>query len=215
MPISDLNNDHILDIVVANSATNNAGIFLEKDHGTNSIEILFANGSKPFSSSTMFSTGFESLPWNVVIGDFNNNHQNDIAFTNYGKTNLGILLEYDISVANNNTHNIGVLRGYCNGTFQKTTFYSTEADSNSYSIALGDLNNDNLIDISVANNGSNSIGIFLGYSNGTFDKQKLYAIPYNSRLVSIALGNFNRDGWTGIVMANDHADNFEIFLKVC
>ncbi|CAF2597269.1 unnamed protein product [Rotaria sp. Silwood2] len=121
MPISDLNNDHILDIVVANSATNNAGIFLEKDHGTNSIEILFANGSKPFSSSTMFSTGFESLPWNVVIGDFNNNHQNDIAFTNYGKTNL----------------------------------------------------------------------------------------------VSIALGNFNRDGWTGIVMANDHADNFEIFLKVC
>lgn len=72
-----------------------------------------------------------------------------------------------------------------------------------------------MTDISVAKTGSNNIGILLGYSNGTFDNQKSYAIFYDSRPVSIASGDFNHDGWTDIVVVNNDADDFEIFLKVC
>jgi predicted Zn-dependent protease with MMP-like domain len=231
----DLNHDNQLDIVLLNKRGN-------------TIYVLFANDSKPFSSFTVFPTGLESLPWNIAIGDFNNDNQNDIVFTNYGKTDLGILLGYgnrtfqdvitysigngsqpisiatgkfnddnclDIAIANDNTDNIGILLGYCNGTFQKTTFYSTEVGSSPNSITLADFNNDNVTDISVANTGSNNIGILLGYRNGTFDNQRSYAIFYDSRPASIASGDFNRDGWTDIAVVNYDSDNFEIFLKIC
>ena len=57
--VADFNNDTYLDIVVANS-------------GTNNIIILFGNGTGDFPINETYSTGIRSRPYQVTIGDFNN-----------------------------------------------------------------------------------------------------------------------------------------------
>ena len=51
--------------------------------------------------------------------------------------------------------------GYGNGSFSNMTNYSTGTDSQPYWVALGDLNDDNVLDIVSANHDTHSIGIFL------------------------------------------------------
>ena len=52
-----------------------------------------------FANLMTYSTGNQSGPWGISVGDFNNDHRSDIV------------------VANSNTNNIGVFLGYGNGTF--------------------------------------------------------------------------------------------------
>src|SRR5438128_1431472 len=99
------------------------------------------------------SLSSSSQPRSIAVGDLNNDHQMDIVVVNYG------------------TNNIGILLGYGDGSFQDQMTFSTGYDSIPYSLAVGDLNKDNQLDIIVANYGTNNIGIFFGYDNGTFANQ--------------------------------------------
>ena len=45
-----------------------------------------------------------------------------------------------------------------------------------YSVAVGDFNNDTILDIIVANYGTNNLGVLLGYGNGTFANMVLYSV---------------------------------------
>ena len=90
----DFNNDHRLDIVTANTGINNIGIMLGSEYGG-------------FGTQTTYSTGDDSQPCSVAVGDFNNDGHMDIA------------------VSNSYMHNVGVLLGIGNGMFQaqRTFFY--------------------------------------------------------------------------------------------
>ncbi|CAF0913691.1 unnamed protein product [Adineta steineri] len=178
---ADFNNDKQLDIVVANSGTNNIGIFLGYGNGT-------------FSSQTTYSTGDNSQPFSVTIGDFNNDQQ------------------LDIVVANSGTNNIGIFFGYFNGTFSSQTTYSTGNGSMPYDVATGDFNNDGQLDIAVANYYGCNIGIFLGYSNGTFSSQQTYPTGNSSGPQSIAIGDFNNDSRLDIAVTNYKGYNVGVFL---
>src|SRR5256885_667338 len=79
--VADLNNDHHLDIVIAN-------------YGTNSIGILLGFGNGSFQDQTTYSTGYDSIPYSLAVADFNKDNQLDIAVANYGTDNIGILLGY-------------------------------------------------------------------------------------------------------------------------
>ncbi|CAF5087550.1 unnamed protein product, partial [Rotaria sp. Silwood1] len=88
-------------------------------------------------------TGNGSRPRSLVMGDFNNDGQIDIA------------------VANSGTNNVGIFLRYGNGSFGNQVAYA--ADSSPWSIAVGDFNNDTILDIVVVNRGSDNVGIFLGW----------------------------------------------------
>jgi len=94
--IGYFDNDNQLDLAVANSAVDNIGIFLGHGDGT-------------FSSSIMYSTGFDSIPIMVTVGDFNNDHHLDLAVSNFG------------------SHSIGLFLRYGNGTFSNQTMLSTNS----------------------------------------------------------------------------------------
>ncbi|CAF1681785.1 unnamed protein product [Adineta ricciae] len=74
-----------------------------------------------------------------------------------------ITLGPSIAVANYGTNNIGICFNYGNGTFQDHILYSTIHNSNPSSIVVGDLNNDQSLDIIVANSNHQNIDIFLNY----------------------------------------------------
>jgi hypothetical protein len=228
--VGDINNDHQMDIIVANSGTNTIGIFLSEDNGT-------------FAKQQTFSTGSESNPYSIVVSDFNNDNYLDIAVANYGTNSIGIFLgngngtftdqkvcflgssrplfvtvgdmnndnRTDIVVANYGTNTVGILFGYGNGSFQDQAMYFTGYDSSPYSLAVGDFNKDHQLDIAIANYGTSNVGILLGYGNGTFASQKTYTTTPNSNPSSIALGDFNNDNQLDIVVANYGTGNIGLF----
>ena len=229
--VGDLNNDQQMDLIIANSGRNNIGIYFSRgdgtfadqqtystgsesrsysvvisdfnhdsytdiavaNYGTNSIGIFLGNGNQTFINHKVISLG-PSHPLFVTIGDFNNDHRMDLAVVNYG------------------TNTIGILIGYGNGYFRDQVTYSTEYDSIPQTLAVGDFNNDNQLDIAVANYGTNNIGIFFGYGNGTFANQITYATTLYSNPSSISLNDLNNDNQLDIVVANSGTGNIGVFL---
>ena len=80
---------------------------------------------------------------------------------------------------------------------------------------MADFNHDKYLVIIVGNVGSKNILLLFGDGNETFVKSKSYSPAYFSLPYSIAVGDFNRDNWTDIVIANYGTDNVEIYLQIC
>ncbi|CAF1951282.1 unnamed protein product [Rotaria magnacalcarata] len=185
--LSDLNNDFILDIVVANYENKSIGVFLGKDNGT-------------FTNQTVYSLNSASL-YSIGISDFNKDNSMDTIATNNGTNNVGILLGYgngsfpssimyltgssssisiaicdlnkdnrlDMVLINNDTNRIDILLGYDEGLPMQTK-YTTGSDPNY--VVVRDFKNDTVVDIATTNRYSNTISIFLGYRTD-FLQQKL------------------------------------------
>ncbi|CAF1308453.1 unnamed protein product [Adineta steineri] len=229
----DINNDNEMDVIVANSGTNTIGIFLSTgngdfkkqqtystgsgsqpysivindfnndnysdvavaNYGTNSIGIYFTNGNgnDTFTHYQIFSLG-SSRPLSLTAGDFNEDNNMDLAVVTYG------------------TNSVNILLGFGNGSFQNQITYFTGYDSVPSSLQIGDFNKDNHLDIVVANSGTNNIGIFFGYGNGTFMNQTTYTTTSNSNPSSIVVADFNNDNQLDIAVTNTGIGSLGIFF---
>jgi hypothetical protein len=78
--ISDLNNDYKLDIVIANSGTNNTFLL----HG-------YGNGT--FGNETFYPLGYDYRPYSVAIKDLNEYNWLDIIIACYNTNHVEILIE--------------------------------------------------------------------------------------------------------------------------
>ncbi len=149
VPISivfgDLNNDNQSDIVVANSLTNNLGVFL-------------VHYEADFTQTMSYSTGSSPHPYSVVVANFNNDNRLDMAVVNSGNDNLEVFLDYnqrtftstttysmysnshpqhvivadlnndnrlDIATVNHWNDSLSVFVGFGNGTFHTATAISS------------------------------------------------------------------------------------------
>jgi hypothetical protein len=88
--------------------------------------------------------------------------------------------------------------------------YSTGDKSAPCSIAVGYFNKDNSLDIAVANSGTQNIGIFFGYSNGTFSTQTTYSTGSDSVLSFITVCDLNNDTAFDIIVTNSGQGNDNI-----
>ncbi|CAF1627541.1 unnamed protein product, partial [Adineta ricciae] len=232
---ADFNDDHQLDMVVCNTKSDNIGIH-------------FGYSSTSFVSLPAYSTGVFSRPMSIVIGDFNNDTQLDVAVVNSRTDNLMVLLgstfgtfmseqiystgngshscsiaiadlnrdnQSDIVVSNSGNDNIGIFLGKSNGTFANQSIYSTGLQSQPSSVRIGDFNNDTLLDIVVANYGSNTVGVFLGYGNGNFSDQIIFSIGFNSRPFALSVADVNEDNVTDIIIGNYGYGSKNIIIKLC
>ncbi|CAF4261269.1 unnamed protein product [Rotaria sp. Silwood2] len=228
----DLNNDTWIDIVVSIYSPYNVGVFLGgpdknftnymtyptgglsnpyavavadfnndtkldivvTNSRSNEIAIFIGQGDGNFGSRIAYSTGTGSAPQSVAAGDFNSDNR------------------LDIVVANSGTDNIGIFLGNIDEVFSDQITYQTGDGSQPLSVAVSDLNNDQQLDIIVANYGTHNLGIFLGYGNGTLSDQTIYSTEWKSSPSSVAVGDFNNDKWLDIVVTNYHANNIGIFL---
>src|SRR5262249_29520131 len=66
--------------------------------------------------------------------------------------------------------------------------------------------------IVVANQLDFSIGVFMGYGDGTFDKQKTFSTGFYSFPSAVVFGDFNNDNQSDIVVSNSGTNNFQVFL---
>jgi hypothetical protein len=186
----DFNSDGILDLVVANSSSNNVSILL----GNGS----YGRGDGTFAAKVDYAAG--SNPYFVTTGDFNADGILDLVVANGGSNNVSILLGNGSS-------------GRADGTFAAKVDYA--AGNSPYSVATGDFNQDGILDLAVTNHSSNTVSILLGngssgHGNGTF----AVGAPYQTGVspTSVKTSDFNDDGILDLAVTNYSSATVSIFL---
>ncbi|CAF1411817.1 unnamed protein product [Adineta ricciae] len=233
LSIADLNNDSFLDIVIASNSEGRLYIFqgygdgtfvdgitlstglnllprslliadLNKDKfwdiavansGSDNIQIFFGDVDGSFSDETILSTGSDSTPYAISISNFNNEKQLDIAVLNYGSNTLGILF------------------GCNDKRFFDQITYSTGDFSQPYDIAIGDLNNDQYLDVLIVNLGTDNVGSFLGYAIEDFISVPSDSIGSSiSQLTSLASGDWNNETKVDVVVTDNSTNTIKILF---
>lgn len=101
---------------------------------------------------------------------------------------------------------MGLFLGYGNGSLSQEPVYSII--SLSQSIVVGDLNNDNKLDLVFEDFQTSSVRVHLGLGNGSFQDQAVYSIGDNPN--SVTLGDFNNDTRLDIAVT----DIFENVVRI-
>jgi hypothetical protein len=165
--------------------------------GSHTIGIFLGYGNISFANQLSYSTDSYSSPYSIAVGDFNNDTRLDIVVTNYDSDKVGVFL------------------GYGNGSFTNQTTFSTGFDSDPYSVAVDDFNGDTISDIVVTNHATNTLGVFLGYGNGTFTSLIPFSLAYGSQPFFVVVGDFNSDKKLDFAVANEGTDSLNILLQTC
>ncbi|CAF1422503.1 unnamed protein product, partial [Adineta steineri] len=135
-----------------------------------------------FDQSSLFTYDSNSSFVSVITNDFNGDGYLDLALVEYELDNLNIFLR------NNN------------GTFTAPSIYIIGSDNDPHFVTDGDFNNDNHIDLAVANYNSDTIGIFFGYGNGAFQTQQIISTGFVHFPSLLVIGDFNEDHHLDIVV---------------
>ncbi len=223
--LGDTNQDGTLDLVTANSTSND-------------ISLLVGNPNGTFRTSTDFSMGANASPSNVVTADLNGDGLPDLITVNQGTGQIAIQLatapgvygaptfmnvgknpiaaavgdllvngRQDIVVANQGDNTVTVLLN--DGTGQNFTVSTVNVGLTPTGVALGDFNSDGFLDIAVSHNGSTTdatkrgVTILLNNQNGSF--RRLPDIAVGTFASALAVGDFNGDGHADIAVANNQA----------
>jgi hypothetical protein len=148
------------DIVVANQANSSLSVFL-------------GNGDGTFKSPIKLTGAIFALvnPTSLVLGDLNNDGNEDIAVANTG----------------NNT--VSVLLGNGNGTFSLAGAVGTHTTP--VSVVAGFFRNSNTLDLATANKGSNDVSVLTNDGTGHFTLYQNFSIGPGATPTAIGVGSFN------------------------
>jgi hypothetical protein len=108
-----------------------------------SLGVLLGTGTGSFGSPTLYGLGFNTSVQSVVAADMN------------GDSKL------DLLTASLNARTINMWLGTGTGTFGAMTTYSTGIYAPPACLAVADVNGDGKLDVLTANNGNNTLGVFL------------------------------------------------------
>ena len=154
-------------------------------------------GSSSSSSSKSYAThDVETDPRFASVGDFNGDGNLDAVVANNG---------------NNGQGSVSVLIGRGDGQFKTRVSYPVSGGANS--VAVGDFNNDQILDLVVTTNPGSSVGlnaavILLGNGDGTFQSSQLIHNFGNSNLASaVTVSDFNNDKYSDLAVAVSNSDN--------
>lgn len=177
--ISDLNNDGRNDVVVATTDADD----IQNDHRIHVFLQDISGELLPPAKYEVINALSSSHPRSVDIGDLNGDGRNDVAVATSNA--VGVFLQNDT------------------GTLDPMVVYNSahSSGSNVYKIRIGDLNNDNLLDIASIDWGtqSYSVDVFLQNQDGTLDTPAVYSVQHGG-YDDMDIGDVNDDGLQDVVV---------------
>lgn len=222
---SKLNSDNRMDLVVANSSSNNISVFLNTGNGI-------------FLSAVNYNVG--NTPRSIAVGDLDGDLDLDLAVANQDSDNLSILLnsgngtftpdtlyqagdnvfsvnfgdldsdtDLDLIAANLMDNTVSVFLNNGNGIFTFSNNYTT--NDHPQFVSIGDLDSDNDLDLAVSIQSINKVSILLNNGNGTF----ALAVDYStgSNPFGIAMGDLDSDDDLDLAIANTVSGNVSVLLN--
>jgi hypothetical protein len=225
--IDDLDKDGDLDLAVANE-------------GILGVTILLGDGTGSFGPPTDFNLEEDSTARTIAVGDLNGDTFPDVAvggdrtvsvLLGDGTGSLGPPTEFiecgpvDVAIADLNWDGYGdiaatngacdvvlIFLGDSTGVGAPTSF---PAGDYPLSVAIGDLNKNGFPDLAVTNlsdTDDDTVSILLGDGTGFFGPPMDFSFEEDIHARTIAIGDFNRDGYADLTTAN--SDNtISIFLN--
>jgi hypothetical protein len=120
----------------------------------------------------------------------------------------------DVVVANFNTDTLTILRGDGAGGFLSLSPIASADISKPLSVAMADFNNDLLDDIAVANNGNETVAVFLsaGDALGNFTTPEIYAVSGGPSAVTVS--DLNKDGFPDLAVTSVFNDQVTVINQV-
>ncbi|MCB9252913.1 MAG: VCBS repeat-containing protein [Flavobacteriales bacterium] len=182
--IADFNKDGKPDIATSN-------------YNSASISVSFGNGDGTFGSPVSYSIAVQNLG-EIKSADFNNDTYPDLVVGSYGSPT--------------GTSNIYVLINNQSGGFLSPTnplITLASGSLNPFTIDVGDMNNDNKMDIVSANYSGNNISLYEGNGNGTFNtaqRTKTHLNPFGVLMIDL-----NNDNKKDLVISCQGSAQFEFF----
>lgn len=170
LALGDLNHDGILDLAVSSYSGDDVSIFLG-----------LGDGNFGVSGSQNSAVLVGSTPYFVVLADFNNDGDLDLATANFGSDDVSVAL------------------GAGDGTFGASTQLSS-GGNHPYGLSAGDLNGDGNLDLVTSNGASSTMSVFMGAGNGSFVVAMSYttgSAPY-----CLALGDFDNNQKLDVITGN-------------
>jgi hypothetical protein len=208
---ASLRNNGINDLIVANSTDSNISVFLGNPSATNSG--VGAGTFTPIPPATApaptYSTG-KGPAW-IATGIFdnkNNPHNIDLATANAGDDSISILI----------AHTTG---GVPDGTFTGGQTLMTGSGTTPVSVVTGDFDGDGNLDLAVADQGDDTIDIFFGNGDGTFNTTpEVISLPGGFQPTALATGifdttsHFNTMGHLDLAVADKGNNSVSVLLGV-
>ena len=222
--IGDLNNDGLLDMVVANGASN-------------SVSVLLGSGITGFAPRTDVPAGVS--PHGVAIGDMNGDGKPDLVVVNSISSTVWIIPgtgtgtfgpatqipagtgpfavavadlnadgKLDLAIPNSAAGTVSVMLGDGAGGIASRTDFATGAGPTH--VAIRDFNGDGNADLATTNEGSNSVSVLLGSGDGNFGPRTDFATGNTPR--SVGVGDFNGDAHPDLAVTNYASNTVSILL---
>ena len=154
----DVNGDNHLDLIVTID-------------NTDQVAVLLGDGDGDFGDPVYFTTGTDTTPYGVVVGNFNAD-----AFP-------------DIITSNRDGNNVSILTGDGSGSFSAPTF--VDVGDSPWDIVSGFFDADAHLDIAVVNTLDDNLMVLLGDGTGAFPSSNTVENFFAS---TIELADLNDDG---------------------
>jgi hypothetical protein len=183
---ADFNNDNFQDFAVANFTDGTLSVFLGNptDPGTFENPTTVTVGAGP----TWISTGFF-------------NEKNDT-------TNTIV----DLAVANQTAGTVSILHGNGDGTFTAEPTLTLPAGAGPTAIAVADFNGDGFADLAVVNRVANTVSIFLGNGDETFQAPTTLVTGNAPTSIVAEAFNPNAPAIIDLAVTNSTDNTLQIFL---
>ena len=139
----------------------------QKVHSLHSCFYVVASCQLTVPPILLFSLGASTSPISVGVADLDNNGRLDLVILSFAVVKLG-------------TSNVAILLSNGDGTFVEQASFSIGSGCTTSSIAVGDFNRDDQVDLAEACYAADTVGVFFGDRNAAFGTKTVLPSAWRS-----------------------------------